>query len=60
MLNTSSWKENLERLLEASQGRTPTELINDIRDLGVSMGHDAGEALLDAHPELYSHQPALT
>ncbi|PTE11320.1 class I SAM-dependent methyltransferase [Mesorhizobium helmanticense] len=60
MLKTSSWKEDLERVLESSQGRNPTELINAIRDLGIAMGHDAGEALLDSHAELFSYQPALT
>ena len=60
MPKTSSWTEDLHRLLASSKGRTPTELINDIRDLGIAMGHDAGEALLDAHPELFAYQPMLT
>jgi hypothetical protein len=60
MLTTGHWKEQLERLLRSSRGREPTQIINDIRDLGVAMGHDAGEALLDAHPELFAYQPALT
>jgi hypothetical protein len=60
MLATNRWKEDLERLLAASQDRSPTERINSIRDLGLAMGHEAGEALLQAHPELFAHQPALT
>lgn len=60
MLETSAWKDELERLLVSLQGRTPTELINGIRDLGIAMGHDTGEALLGTHPELFSHRPALT
>lgn len=54
------WKENLEGVLASSRRRSPTELINRIRDLGLVMGHDAGEAVLNAHPELLRHQPELT
>ena len=54
------WKHELEQILSSLQGRTPTELINAIRDLGIAMGHDTGEALLETYPELLSHRPALT
>jgi hypothetical protein len=60
MPETSVWKEQLERILASSQAYTATGLINSIRDLGNAMGHATGEALLDAHPELLSHRPALT
>ncbi|WP_217578572.1 class I SAM-dependent methyltransferase [Mesorhizobium sp. GbtcB19] len=55
-----SWKGELESFLASAGERTPTELINGIRDVGVAMGHEAGEALLDSHPELFSHRPMLT
>ncbi|RRI03050.1 hypothetical protein EH240_10760 [Mesorhizobium tamadayense] len=55
-----SWKDDLERILDNSRDRSPTELINSIRDIGVAMGHDAGEALLDTHPELFAHRATLT
>jgi len=55
-----SWKDELEGFVASAGERTPTELINGIRDIGVAMGHDAGEALLDSHPELFSHRPVLT
>lgn len=58
MLN--SWKDELESFVASADERTPTELINGIRDIGVAMGHDAGEALLDSHAELFSHRPMLT
>ena len=60
MPETSSWKNDLERLLLSSQERTPTEVINRIRDLGIAMGHETGEALLDNHPEFFAYQTALT
>jgi hypothetical protein len=60
MTEPSVWKDRLERILGSLQGHNPTELINAIRDLGIAMGHDAGEGLLDAHPELFSYRPALT
>ncbi|MDX8527846.1 hypothetical protein RFM68_25440 [Mesorhizobium sp. MSK_1335] len=55
-----SWKDELEGFVASAHQRTPTELINGIRDIGVAMGHEAGEALLDSHPELFSHRPMLT
>ncbi|WP_224544207.1 class I SAM-dependent methyltransferase [Mesorhizobium sp. CA16] len=58
MLN--SWKDELEGFMASARERTPTELINGIRDIGVAMGHEAGEALLDSHPELFAHRPMLT
>lgn len=60
MQKTSSWREDLERLLQGSRDRAPTEVINSIRDLGIAMGHDTGEALLDTHPEFFAYQAALT
>lgn len=58
MLN--SWKDQLEGFVASAGERTPTELINGIRDIGVAMGHDAGEALLNSHPELFAYRPMLT
>lgn len=60
MKEKTAWKNDLEQLLLRSRGRTPTETINEIRDLGNAMGHDVGEALLDSHPELFAHRPWLT
>ena len=60
MPKTGSWKDDLERLLLSSNERTPTEVINGIRDLGIAMGHEAGDALLDDHPEFFAYQTALT
>lgn len=58
MLN--SWKDELERFVASAGERTPTELINGIRDIGVAMGHETGEALLDSHPELFTYRSMLT
>ena len=55
-----SWKDDLEHILRNARDRTPTQLINSIRDLGAAMGLDAGEALLDSHPELFAYRPMLT
>jgi len=55
-----SWKGELERFVAGARQRTPTELINGIRDIGLAMGHEAGEALLDSHPDLFSYRPMLT
>ncbi|TPL01916.1 hypothetical protein FJ938_20080 [Mesorhizobium sp. B2-4-14] len=60
MQKFKSWKVDLERLLQSLWDRTPTEVINSIRDLGVAMGPDASEALLDSHPEFFAYRPALT
>jgi hypothetical protein len=56
----SSWKDELEAFLASAGERTPTALINGIRDIGVAMGHEAGEALLHSYPQLFSHRPVLT
>jgi len=60
MPELGAWKRELEQILGSLPGRTPTELINAIRDLGIAMGHDTGEALLETYPEILSHRPALT
>lgn len=56
----SSWKDELEGFVASAGERAPTELINGIRDIGLAMGHETGEALLDSHPELFSYRPMLT
>ncbi len=58
MLN--SWKDRLERVLAGSQDSDPIALIMALRELGLAMGHETGDALLDSHPELFAHRPALT
>lgn len=60
MLKQDSWKQELERLLKGSHDRDPIQLIMDIRQLGLTMGDDAGEELLDSNPEFFAHGPALT
>jgi len=55
-----SWKDELEGFVASAGERTPTELINGIRDIGVAMGHETGEALLDSHPELFTYRSMLT
>lgn len=58
MLN--SWKGELERILESSQDSDPIELVMALRELGLGMGHETGDALLASHPEFFAHKPALT
>lgn len=58
MLN--SWKDELERILESSQESDPIGTIMALRELGLSMGHETGEALLARHPEFFAYRPVLT
>ena len=55
----SHWKEELDRILRSSQGRDPTELIEEIHELGAAMEPAEGEALLYANPHFLEHRPAL-
>ena len=55
----SRWKEKLDRILRSSQGRDPTELIEEIHELGAAMEPAEGEALLYANPHFLEHRPAL-
>lgn len=58
-LNTDYWWGRLEPILASSEGRDADELITEICDLGAEIGNDAGEALLEAHPELFEYKPTL-
>lgn len=58
MLN--SWKDKIERILVSSRDSDPIALIMALRELGLAMGHEAGDALLASHPEFFAHRPTLT
>ena len=60
ILHTENWLEQLERILVSSGNRDTGEVIRNICDLAAEMGRGAGEALLEAHPELFAYGPALT
>lgn len=59
ILKTNQWKEKLERLIGSLPTRDPDDFFKEICDLGVGIGDDAGEALLDDNPDLFEHAPAL-
>jgi hypothetical protein len=59
-LATDIWKTSLERILASFEGRDTGKLITQICNLAADMGHDAGEALLEAHPEFYAYKTRLT
>jgi hypothetical protein len=54
------WKSDLDRILTAAGRHDPSSIVKEISDLGATMGEDVGEALLDGHPELLKHAPAVT
>lgn len=56
----SSWKDKLEHILASSRDSDPIALIMELRGLGLTMGHEVGDALLASHPEIFAHRPALT
>jgi hypothetical protein len=53
------WTEKLEGLLDPPRERDPGELIKAVWEVAISMGHDAADDLLDAHPELFRFFPLL-
>ena len=59
MLETSHWKNELERILKSTPDRDPADLIKALCDLAAAMGNDVADALLDANPHFFEYAPAV-
>ena len=54
------WLQKLVTLLDPPQSRDPGDLLQNVWQIAIAMGHDTAEDLLDAHPELFRFFPLLS
>ena len=54
-----NWQVGLERILDAPAERDTLQLIQEVCDFAAEIGHDNGDALLDACPQLLQYRPSF-